>query len=143
MARISLSICDFCKATSQSNLNYELELSDCFDDKDKVVEAEICESCYLKLRDIIWKETKPYFPGAVQNTPSEQRKSPDSITTGDPSTELLDNEINYIKSNFTEEKKRQVIEEMAKKCTHPNGFSMDEVDGKGIVCKDCGEKVNF
>lgn len=143
MARISLSICDYCKETTTNDLEYLLIIESIrhTGENKQTHKAEICNGCVNSISEQLNQEIS-IFPGAAQRTPSEQRESPDFIT-GDPSTELLAGEVTYTKSNFTEEKKRQAIADMAKKCSHPRGFSMDETDGQGIICKDCGEKVKF
>lgn len=63
--------------------------------------------------------------------------------TGQRSTkQLVEGELRIVKSKFTEEKKRQVLKELSKKCSHPKGFSMSD-DGMGIKCKTCNEKARF
>lgn len=157
MARISLNICDLCKSTTQDDLG-TIKITFQYINYDKVkheVEdqsGEICVDCYCKLSKQLNQEVQPIIPKAAQNTPSDKGAPPILIDQLDkkeldserePTAELLDGELNYIKSTFTDERKRQVMKELDSKCNHPRGFSMDETDGKGITCKDCDEKVKF
>ncbi len=68
--------------------------------------------------------------------------TPNKETGLESTGELLDCEVNVVKSVFTDEMHRKVAADLARKCNHPRGFSMSE-DASGIVCKDCGEQARF
>lgn len=145
MARISLSICDLCKNTTTDELEYKLSITS-IKSHGPHMDIEICSDCESKLIAKFRQEAQPVFPGATSNilsTPSDS-VAPSVLLDSErqPTDELLEGEVQFIKSNFTEAKKRQVMKDLAEKCNHPKGFHMDE-DGKGIICKDCGEKAKF
>jgi len=142
MARIILSICDLCKETSSHGFMHEISLSaNSFHTKE---DGEICSRCWAALTERLKQEGTPVLPRVTQKsyTPSEKATPPaPSLDAGEPTEELLENELTVVKSNLTPEARRAVDKARREKgCLHDKGFSFSS---DGIVCKICGEKVKF
>ena len=170
MARLTLYFCDLCKEPLDQELEYQVVLSwkkekatRGIKKNSKTKSGDICLRCYEALVGRLEQEAKPVIPTARERvipiappTPSDKTKPPvpilNAVAITDNGGETLgksegvtylddDKEMQIVPSKFTDERRREIVAELAKAgCRHEGGFSMED---DGPYCKDCNKKVRL